>query len=341
MKKCLFYCDTPFQIFTTVSLLQGHFSDWECDLVLYHKFFNSERMRLMLNEVNLFNRIYDAYPANSKKSDIKRLISCTSYIRQEIGLKDLYYDQYLFSMLDTNASLALYSGLKYAEVSTFDDGCENYRDRDIYDYVNWRRHLILKIFHPQKKYFHFDSTYCYLPEICTTDISQRIKIKISSTSIYDKVFNYIPNDLYNRKFVYFDSPVMYNHRDYFETELKRVLNDIQQDLTVRLHPRMKKTTLTESNIDKGLNVWEVECMHQITNNHVLISTYSTAMFTPIMIAECSPTLIFLYKLTVDMFTAEMLKGIETHISRFKKIYSKSLVYIPEDWNELDFIIKQL
>lgn len=339
MKKCLFYCDTPFQVFTAINVVQEFYLDSGCDLVLYHQFHNSHRLKECIEKCHVFSHIYDAFPATSKISDIERLIFSKRYIKREIGIKDLHYDEIFFSMLDTNTSLSLYSGLQYSNAVLFDDGAFSYYGGTIHDYINWKRYGLLKISHPHKHFFNFKKIFQYLPELSGNVPYKKIKLVFNFSNLFDLVFDYKENDIYKKPIVYFDHSYKSERKDYYDQIIIEKLEGISSSLVTRIHPRIKESPFMQFNCDKGQNMWEVECAHQITNQHILISVYSTALFTPTMLYNKTPHLIFLYKLCKEMYDEVTYNRIDDHVMRFKKMYHSVPVSVLSEWNELYDLLK--
>jgi hypothetical protein len=81
----------------------------------------------------------------------------------------------------------------------------------------------------------------------------------------------------------------------------------------------------------------MECQNSITNNHVLMSFFSTAAFSPKIIYDKEPYVIFLHKITgFNFFNADIL------IYRLQSMYADSeKVMQPKNVKELSMILKDL
>ena len=84
-------------------------------------------------------------------------------------------------------------------------------------------------------------------------------------------------------------------------------------------------------------MWEIECQNTITDNHVLVSFFSTASFTPKMLYGKEPYVILLYKmLGVEFFNAdELVSGLQSLYSNPQK------VILVENLDKLFSVIKKL
>lgn len=324
-----------------MTIIQGHLKECVCDIALYHQFFDSKKLKTKLLESGTVRKVFDIYPPSSKKKDILRLIFCKSFLKKEVRIENRSYDYFLFAQLDTNASLALYSGLNYKMTSIFDDGNFNYCGQSIYDFVNWKRRGLLKFFHPTRKYFNLNRNYAYLPEISTTIVPEKIQIPYPDFKILDDIFEYRLNDIYKKRIVYFDQKKEIPYKKEFDSNVATVLSHFSENTIIRIHPRMKQSYFKNFTLDKGINIWELECPHQISDEHILISIYSTAMFTPVMITHRSPYLIFLYRLSQGIYNEEDIAGFDKHVRRFMKLYKKEKLFVPDSWEEFATIIKKL
>ncbi len=119
-----------------------------------------------------------------------------------------------------------------------------------------------------------------------------------------------------------------------------ILNTIAQnsrdDLIVRVHPRQKAEIYKEYFRDEINNLWELECEKQITDEHILISAFSTAQVMPKLLGGKEPTIIFLFK--IFGCYDDCMKIVEKMVNMYQ---NKEKIYIPESINELERIIKKL
>ena len=94
-------------------------------------------------------------------------------------------------------------------------------------------------------------------------------------------------------------------------------------------------------IDDGKNMWEMECLNSIRDDHILISCCSTAQLTPKIVGGKEPYIFFLHRFLLDDESA-IKKGLENMIENLTALYSdKSKILIPnsvEEFNALYFKI---
>ncbi len=118
-------------------------------------------------------------------------------------------------------------------------------------------------------------------------------------------------DLYTRhKIVVLTQPHLdVNTGESHDQKLYECLNDLADNVVVRMHPRQKDGFKNfKYELDATNNMWELMCSQEITDDNVLIGECSTAQFTPFIIANKQPWLIFLFKIyNKDFEPAALLK----------------------------------
>jgi hypothetical protein len=83
------------------------------------------------------------------------------------------------------------------------------------------------------------------------------------------------------------------------------------------------------------DLWELICARQITDNHVLISGYSTAQFSPKFLYNKEPWLIFTFKLYTGFFSDQKIESMQEVIERIRNGYeNKEKLLIPKNVEEL-------
>ena len=340
--RVLFYCDTYYQVFTAMNIIISRYSKSRCDIAIYHQFQKADSLIQQLSNSSLVENVFEFYPPKSKADDIIRLIKSREYIRK-CGIRNTVYSDVFFACLDTNASLALYSSLKYDKCFLFDDGTGSYRGDIINDYMSWKRRILLKTAHPAKHFFNFDTYYLYAPEISKTQIKiPKEKISVIESDELLKIFRYIKNDKYSKRFVFLEQPYDQGKREKYDCELNNLLKRyVGNKLVVRLHPRMKLTNISVGEVDTINNAWELECIHQIENNNILVSIFSTAVFQPKLIANKDAKIILLFRIYKDIYTDLQRKEIEEYVKEFQNVYPCVTVFIPENIIELENILKHI
>ena len=115
-----------------------------------------------------------------------------------------------------------------------------------------------------------------------------------------------------------------------------------EECLLRYHPCSNRASLKSIDIDQLNNSWELECVYEITENHVLIGYYSTSQLMPKIIADKEPFVIFAYKLMTTKEGEYRFASYEEFINLVKNKYrDKNKIYIPKDENELIEVIKNI
>ena len=342
MKRVIFYCDTIYQVFTALNIIIDKHNEQECDIALYHQFNSSQELSRKLSNCRLINNVYDFYPPNNKKEDVQRLIKSNKHLTSA-NIRDLSYDMAYFACLDTSTSLALYSSLRCKKYLLYDDGTGSYRGNIINDNMSWKRRLVLKLTHPLRDFFRFDKYYLYSPEISRTEITiLKEKINVHDNSDIKKIFGYVENDLYKGKAVFLEQPYIKEYRAKNDEIVNEVLGKyLSNNIIIRLHPRMKESNFAIGAIDDINNLWELECIHQIDSDNVLISIFSTAVFQPRIIAEKDLHIILLYKLYREVYDDNDRSNIDAYVNTFITAFPLTDVFVPESIDQLESALSSL
>ena len=120
-----------------------------------------------------------------------------------------------------------------------------------------------------------------------------------------------------------------------------ISSGLQDASLIRVHPR-STAEYSMINIDYGDNIWELECIFTIKDNHVLISDFSMAQINPKIIADKEPFIIFAYKLFYKNLTESENNIYKHQIEIAKRAYhNNNKIYTPDDVNEFKCIINKL
>lgn len=342
--RSLFYCDTPYQLMTILNIMSSE-KIREADLVVYHNFNGSADLIHRVKERHIFQTVYEVEAHNqSNIIEAKEMAFARGYLRK-IGFGFNHYGCFFAACLDTVVSLNLYSVANYDKFILIDDGIGSYYSNILGgDYMSWKRLLILKMFHPIKKYFSVDSLFVYSPELCESRASKaKHKISLEFTDDMDYVFEYKPNSMYRGKTVILEQPCSFKELSSVRFELDKTFNRILVDnrlfekTIIRLHPRMKKSDIG-SCYDTTKNQWELECKNQIDDSNTLIAIHSTAIFQPTIMFGKYPRIILLYELYRNALSMDEYNRIKTFTRKFSHIYSKANILVPESFDKLTKIL---
>lgn len=353
----LFVCWTPYQIFNAVNFVVNDIEDSKgnSDIYIYHDFFGAAQLSENLKKSGVFNQVYDVEVYDKKRkiwysklNKIKRLLfplaTVKRYLLADIDVRKRGYE--ILIIAGNNLfSVNLYNCIKNLRVYFIDDGIASYfgdmRSRDI----TFLYRIFNKLFHRGPLSYKVEKLYINNKSACQATICDNI---IQLPSVYangkvmkklKEIFSYTENDLYlNKRYIYLTQP-------FYETAVgekarkieKTIINSVKEEVVVRVHPRQDANEYKEYFTDNISNQWELESGEQITDENVLIGTFSTAQFTPKLLFGKEPRVIFTYKL----YGLES-NDYEESIERLRSLYNNPLkVIVIENLEELQVILKGL
>jgi len=232
-----------------------------------------------------------------------------------------------------------------AKVYLYDDGIGSYYGSMAHDYNSKLLQAMNRLFFRGKLILEPEAMYLTLPELCRNTLSCPRHILPTlpeeKLAILDRIFDYQMNSVYEEhRMVYLTQPFEEIPDISIETEpaLLRLLEKYSKDTVVRVHPRQKDAQFGHLMRDPYENLWEMECLRQLTDRNVLISFCSTAQFMPKMLGSTQPYLIFLYRL----FGKELSGTMTEVLQEFTRQYSKpDRIFIPETLEELEQLLERL
>ncbi len=366
-KKYLFICFSNYAILNSVNLLlnKNNYNNKNSDLVVFHRTIDMKELSKNLKNENIFRNIFD-FPFINKKGTfyLLKLFLFPRYFLNKIS-SNYFSKQIIKQTYDVLISQnLLYASLfgrinRNAEIYLIEDGLSSYTSRTVnpikrsiyFQIANkfiFKNSLLSKI----KKQF------LYKPKMYSGSNMNILKIpeiNQNSYNLYNKLFNYKKNKLYElNKLVYLGVPffglkdLMSNSNEAtknFDIKCNHILNEItsvvkQNKFIYRKHPIENINQLTCKNnftFDNIENTWEIECLNSITEKHIIISFFSTASFTTKMLFDKEPYLIFLYKaLGVNFFNADKL------VNDLKSIYKNpKKVIVLDDINKFKQLMIKL
>lgn len=163
-------------------------------------------------------------------------------------------------------------------------------------------------------------------------------------------------EMSNNSIIYFDQPIKlgdFAHFQITESEVFDLLKKTlpEERLKVKIHPKLKQKDM-DKNIVKSL-VFEPYFVknQEILDNLVLISLSSTALFSPKLIFDREPTVIFIYKLFDQYFSQQDVKdeficytngSFDSAVDKLRSLYSnKNKVICVSTLKELEKILKNI
>lgn len=353
--------DTPFQTMNCCNFVLQNTDDsaGKADLYLYHQFRDSHEISERIKQSGVFCNVYDLEPYKTYSPFVQKLVTlyrlflpqraiqgaCTEKLR----LSRKRYQKLCISF-PTPFTLGLHWAFPNAQVYHLEDGLGSYGGNITVDYSSKLYQLINRFLYNGALDLHPSACYLSAPAFSQNTIggeTRKLPSLAASPALgtVQKIFDYHVNDIYKDRIVYLTQPL--GERSIYRPEWeKRVLemlkNELADRVVVRLHPRQKDLDTEGLEKDTYGNLWELECVHQITDTNVLISAFSTAQFMPKIMADAEPMLIFTYRLLFDSLDDPFLKDFAALIDDFRKLYRASdRIYVPETFEELETIFEKL
>ena len=365
-KRICFDVETPFQLFVSLCLLSELRKDAiEADLYIGMTFDKAESVYNRICELKIFDEVYLYDPGRYKRTNIIKKMSIMlspmkklrAVLDRDVSLININYDEVYFSNVLVPGE-AIVNINENIHVFWIDDGIGSYTG-GLTDPVKFHRHYsflyVMAGLNPSRLYpeavYLLNPDYCGKHPFCE-DIR---KVPNNLTEEWDriirKVFDYKTSDLYVAPVAVYltdtnDLGLVDNNRNEL-SELQESIYDVCNDngyrLVRRKHPRELGDNVTPTYVDFETdtinNMWELVSKDEITAQHVLISWFSTAQFSPCLLYGKEPWVIFLYKIQrngIDVNLRERLEqGTEVLRSHYKE---PNKVIVPETVEELDRVL---
>ena len=359
MNNICMVCDTAYQLLICLKIKYTMYRDDLVDVFVGEQFNDASEIVQRLREAGSFNNVYTYDPKNYEKNPQNKYVDIARFSKR---LKHMLGEQYqeiqnknysiIYMSIISHISAALAYRFKEAKICYYEDGLGSYYiDMSKMD----RKHrIIYSIFqHPTSR---LSPEYLLLNNIsfCVGDYQYPIReipaIKEPNLEFWnacDLIYNFHNDDYYlSHETIYLSQP---NDRGFhnYSSITQQVMNVLGKDTAntlIRLHPREKEFVDIDDNIDfdNRREMWELVCSRQITNSHVLIGMYSTALYTPKLLYGKEPYVIFTFNLYPDFWEKYSKSQFMPIIERLTQSYSDpSKVKTPNSMNELDEILRNI
>ncbi len=349
---CLAICNTPFQVFNIINALVNNLqglSEDKTDILIDDTFKTARVIGKKIEELKLCRKVYYV----KKKEGLYERTKLQSVI--DILRDDLHYEIFDFSddsvisnhydiiwVGDQNAfGLMAFRANPKARVIWYDDGAgsysqppESFGHKDFYLFFAKRlrlgcyRYNSRTIFLNNRGVVQYDGY----------DIRElpRLTSDNRAVSILNLIFDYKGSEskLFDQRYIIL-TQVLPKSAAYKGIDVHSLFDNNEIDFSkilIRKHPR-DLIDYSDCLIDSGENMWELECLNAITENHVLIACCSTAQLTPKIIGGKEPYIIFLHRFLLDEGST-VREGFEKMIQKLVEMYSdKNKVMIPNTVEE--------
>lgn len=356
-KSLVFACDTPLQVLNAINLKENQYEDVEGDIYIYNQFSDAKRIGENLKTCGIFNDVYIIGKYKKYPSILQKIITLVRmifpfatlrrYAESDQMLYKKNYDYMVFCFM-TPFTMNVFGMARASKVILLEDGLGTYLNDIIGQYISKTFKNIAENTR-YKKLLTPQIAAVYNPSIYEASGKKVIELKSKfSNEILNeivRVYHYRENDLYKRhQIIYLTQPL--KERDGYDSEneknVEMVLQKYKDELVIRYHPRDVENRINKYNQDDFGNLWELECLSQISSNNILIGAFSTAQFMPKILKNEEPYLIFLFKIFFDSGKDEYWREVEEFIKNFQKFYTqKDRICIPNTVGELGKVLEKI
>lgn len=187
------------------------------------------------------------------------------------------------------------------------------------------------------------AVYAYRPELISSDYEMHRK-KIPCLKEDDNAI--LLHCFLEKKLGRIDERIIFLEGAFAQKEIEGMQNDVLQQLVdsnfsiaLKSHPLHMGKSISEIHELNNEIPFELYCMNQSMDKKIMISFCSTAAFTPKLMFDQEPTIIFLYKM-LPQFSG-LISLFDQMIMKFEKICDRSKIYKPATKEELKKILLDL
>lgn len=361
MKKAAIVCNTPLQILNSINIVANDVESTKnnTDMYVVCTFKNARQIISKVKESGLFQNVYvctmkpagkkgNKFSTFSKLLNGKKLWEDYEFEGEDSQGRD--YDT-IFVGDNNTLGIALKSVSPKAKTIIYDDGLDSYIGNCITERIGKAYQIVGKLFRTGVFSYDIQKLLVNNKDFCASTVSENIEQLPRLTKdnpAYElalKIFDFAPSGtVKDYSFVLLGQPLE-EMNSYNGVPITSVLEGMQENginVLLREHPRQKPIECSDVVKDEVNNLWELECMESITDNHILAGFYSTAQMAPKFIADKEPYVIFLYKLFLNDLTSTVVMNYEKVITLLKENYrNKDKIFVPETIEDYYAIIEKI
>lgn len=290
--KVAIICNTPWQVLGAINIVVNNVeeSTGNTDIFIINDFSGANQVCNQLKKETIFNKVVFCSKLDEKKKPakwktLKRLIFPKTVFK-EYKVNDKYIAKNRYKKIfvgDGNLlGVAIKNQNKNSDFFLYDDGIDTYIGNSLMDGKSRIYKLIAKTLHIGKYSYQIKKLYVNCKMFCKSLVSKNIEElpKLnehnSTVQIAKRIFQFSECSLLlSYRFIVLGQPLE-ERKGYNSEPFEALYPEKKLDLfLVRKHPRQKVINYGSIMYDSINNMWELECIFNINNKHVLISFYST------------------------------------------------------------------
>lgn len=339
-------CNTPLQVLGAINIVVNDVAGTRSntDLFITGNFRDADGIYDRIQESNLFSTVVRCWPKAKKSGKLHTLKELTNssaiwaaYHLSDSSILGKSYHQIFVGDNDL-VGIALNLQSEKADILVYDDGIDTYSGNCILGRVSGTYRLIGKPLHLGVFGYRIKAVFVNCKSFCHTAISPNIEqlplLNEDNPAVLlaKTIFHYrTESQVLKKRFILLGQPMEeipgYNGKT-FSSMIPATVDS--SEFLYRAHPRQQDLQKEKFELDSIGNMWELECIFGMRNEHVLIGYYSTAQMTPKLIANKEPYLIFLYKLFLNNSDMAETKKYEKIIAALQAVYAeKHKIFIPD------------
>lgn len=331
----IFLCDSPYQLFSAMCIIDNE-QTIDNDMILLLGIFHGWEEYENKLTCEKYKHIVVKKSENKIKTIVSFLVECIKLRKSVEKLTKLYVtSQNGYAVLFCNVLNCYHN-----EICFFDEGLYTYicslGEDPFHEYYS--NHKLFRIMFSKSELNYKGVIYAFEPKLLvdTTPNKKRIwhNQRISSGMLLQS-----PNmRLIDYDIIIFDQYFLTGKlASKYEEILELLQKNVERKVCLKKHPRngfFKADSSSFDVVENDKNLWEIECIKMNLSGKILITPYSSAVFSPAILGVGNYTIILLYKLLMDEENSLMLKNIICFIENFKMNIKNVKVIIPETYSEL-------
>lgn len=331
-KKVLCLAETNYQIINCLNIA-CHAKNARFDLYVNELYKNSRQMVERIKSLAVFDRV-QMYNVNfNKVLKVFRFIFLKNYIFKIFETFD--YDVVLFASREFNARCVV-TYVKYyrpnIQLISYDEGLGTYTSL-MENYTNSFEKLAIRLFYNDEANFITDKLLyepnAYSGKAKGISLYRMPEVDQNVISKINYLFNYRGEMTIESKYIYFDQ-YFDDHNEITINVIKLLNKKTNNEIVIKKHPQTPDGIFSEGIVYQypGVPYEIIAANDKNIEDKVLITSYSTAVWTPMLLFKKYPKIILLY----PVFKVDRVNNV---INDFVKLYKKNKVIIVNSYSELE------